>query len=421
MSWWHFIPFLGSIFQDTRHLARRNSRKVVVGSLVAIGASVVIVAPWTSPGQTANLWIDANGGTCTRQASAGAYVDAAACGGIVTALAASTGGDTVRIRPGSYSAAVITTTEKATAVTFAGSGIDTTTISNIETQDGTGGYVFTDMTLGGYYNRQHTNNVTYRNVKINSRFFIRGSSNITWDHVEATIPGSTTVPDSNFISSNYASSGAQGSSNITIKDSYIHHYRRATGTSDHVDCIAADDIDGFTVQRTRFEDCEAFSIIFGRDNGTGRGARNVLLENNIFNMHSNNSSGFYNVCFTKVESNVVVRYNSFDTQGVSECELLSTDGSVTMLANAGLSNNSLNCSNNLFVWSKNVFPSNACTGGVNSNPLFVSSSTGDFTLQAGSPAINAGSTSSFPALDFAGFARYISSAPDAGAYEYGAS
>lgn len=413
---------MGFIY-DAYHAARRKSRtyKVVAGAVVTVlVGSVVVATPGGGSGTLkANLWIDttAGVGTCTRQATAAAYADAQSCSSIPAALAQVQGGDTVRFTAGSFGSQTISSAQKSPAVTFVGAGIGTTTISNIETQDGSGGYVFQDLTMNGYYNRQRTNNVTYRNVKINSRFFIRGSTNITWDHVEASLPGSTTAPDSNFISSNYASSGALGSANVTIKDSYIHHYRRATGTSDHVDCIAVDDVDGFTVQRTRFEDCEAFSIIFGRDNGTNRGARNVLLENNIFNMHSNNSSGFYNVCFTKVEANVVVRYNSFDTQGVSECELLSTDGSVTMLANAGLSNNSLNCSNNLFVWSKNVFPANACTGGVNSNPSFVSSATGDFHLNAGSPAIDAGSTSAYPAVDFASAARYLGAAPDAGAYE----
>ena len=31
------------------------------------------------PGDVANLWVDTNGGSCTRLASPGAYVDAQAC------------------------------------------------------------------------------------------------------------------------------------------------------------------------------------------------------------------------------------------------------------------------------------------------------------------------------------------------------
>ena len=366
----------------------------------------------------ANLWIDTNGGTCTRQATPVAYADAQACSGIVAALSAAAAGDTVRIRPGSYGSATITQAKKSPAVSFIGDGTATTSVGEIRTKTGSGGLVFQDLAMSGYYNEQHTDDVTYRNAVINGNFYIRGSSNILWDHVEARIPSGTTT-SSNFISSNYASSGALGSQNITIRDSYIHHYRRAAGSSDHVDCIAADDVDGLLIERTRFEDCEAVSIIFGKDNGTGRGARNVTLQNNIFNMASNGSSGYYNVCFTKMEGPAVLRFNSFDGKGVAECELLSTRGSVRMDSNVGLSNSSGNCSNSLFTWTRNVYPASPCAGGVTANPNYVNSAGGDFNLRAGSAAIDAGS-SSYPPLDFSGSARFAGTAADAGALESGA-
>ena len=51
--------------------------------------------PPAPPTGTANLWIDLNGGSCTRQATAGAYVDAQACGSWNAAYQAASPGDTV--------------------------------------------------------------------------------------------------------------------------------------------------------------------------------------------------------------------------------------------------------------------------------------------------------------------------------------
>jgi hypothetical protein len=55
-------------------------------------------------GTGANLWVDTNGGTCTRQATAGAYVDAQACGSLNAAYAAASPGDLVLVKPGTYTA-----------------------------------------------------------------------------------------------------------------------------------------------------------------------------------------------------------------------------------------------------------------------------------------------------------------------------
>jgi hypothetical protein len=57
--------------------------------------------PPPGPG-TANLWVDTNGGSCTRQSSAGAYVDGQACSSISAAYSAAQGGDRIYVRAGSY-------------------------------------------------------------------------------------------------------------------------------------------------------------------------------------------------------------------------------------------------------------------------------------------------------------------------------
>jgi hypothetical protein len=52
----------------------------------------------------ANLWVDTNGGTCTRSASPVSYSDAAACSSFDKAWDAASAGDTILVRNGTYSA-----------------------------------------------------------------------------------------------------------------------------------------------------------------------------------------------------------------------------------------------------------------------------------------------------------------------------
>ena len=55
-------------------------------------------SPPPSGSDAGNLWIDTDGGTCTRQATAGAYATAQACGSFSSALRAAQPGDTILVR-----------------------------------------------------------------------------------------------------------------------------------------------------------------------------------------------------------------------------------------------------------------------------------------------------------------------------------
>ena len=74
-------------------------------------ASSTTATPAPSPSATptmANLWNDGNGGTCARQATAGAYSDATACGSIDAAWDAALPGDVVVLKKGQYGAQTVT-------------------------------------------------------------------------------------------------------------------------------------------------------------------------------------------------------------------------------------------------------------------------------------------------------------------------
>lgn len=77
-----------------------------MAAAIALGGGGIVVVTNNGGGGpvalTANLWVDTNGGTCVRQASAAAYADAAACSTFDGAFAAASAGDVVRIKTGSY-------------------------------------------------------------------------------------------------------------------------------------------------------------------------------------------------------------------------------------------------------------------------------------------------------------------------------
>jgi hypothetical protein len=69
-------------------------------------SAAVVVTVDNASAETANVWVDTTGGTCTRSGSAVAYVDAAACSTFQLACAAATGGDEVGVQPGTYTPAI---------------------------------------------------------------------------------------------------------------------------------------------------------------------------------------------------------------------------------------------------------------------------------------------------------------------------
>ena len=72
--------------------------------------------PRPGPAFGANLWVDSNGGNCSRTAKGG-YVDSQACGSFQAAYAASRCGDVVGVRPGSYVSQTIVSGRKTCAAT----------------------------------------------------------------------------------------------------------------------------------------------------------------------------------------------------------------------------------------------------------------------------------------------------------------
>ncbi len=94
---------------------RKHSLKWISGLLLLAG---LFAAPLSHATVTAaNLWIDTDGGTCTRSATPIAYNTATACSSFNAAITAATAGDLVAVKSGTYSSQTISANKSSPGVT----------------------------------------------------------------------------------------------------------------------------------------------------------------------------------------------------------------------------------------------------------------------------------------------------------------
>jgi hypothetical protein len=72
---------------------------------------------------TANLWVDTNGGTCTRSATRVAWADAAACASFQEAWSAALAGDTIGVKAGTYGPQLVQGDKTAETTFFGEMGV----------------------------------------------------------------------------------------------------------------------------------------------------------------------------------------------------------------------------------------------------------------------------------------------------------
>lgn len=141
----------------------------------------------------------------------------------------------------------------------------------------------------------------------------------------------------------------------------------------------------------------------------GSGNGNMAYNNIVYGQPNGINVGFFNSTNSKVYNNTI--YNN-STNGI----LIFASSSTAIIRNNIAYSNGTNINN--YNTTGGTTQSNNLT---TSNPLFVNAGTGDFHLQAGSPAIDAGVVLSEVPRDFDDGVRPAGTVYDIGAYEYGSS
>lgn len=248
---------------------------IVAAGLIVITGTVGVTCACSIPtfnSTSANLWVDTNGGTCARQASAGAYIDAQACSSLDAANDICQGGDTVMIKSGTYPVQIISGTagRSSTRCTFDVPSGETAVINCGSTTNEDGATVNGQTCLdvnGSYMTIKHitTQTYTFNGFSYQGRVDTeRAPTEITFDHVDvgAVAVGSdnTTVSHSDLGPSiDPYNNRCCGSTGDTWSDNWIHDVKRAS-VNGHIECLTFDGGTNINFVRNLWESCSTFSL-----------------------------------------------------------------------------------------------------------------------------------------------------------------
>jgi hypothetical protein len=400
----------------------RSGKASVTGSTSA--CSTTPPPPPPPSGSAANLWVDPNGGTCVRQASAGAYADAQACSWSQAYQAAQTG-DLILVRGGSYGNVKLGPNKSsisAPGVTFRTATGEQVTMGEFEN----GAW----QTNGG-----GANNLTLIGPVSSRTFQADYISNLTVDGWTVDCGGCVGIQTFHLDSDNVTVRNSEirnntdapliwiSGNNLSFENNRIHDAALNPSSGAHTECMYAWDVTNLTLKRNHFYRCAVMDVFI-----TGSSVANGgYIENNIFEKPSPGSNAFH---FrnggdpSPDPSNWDFRYNTFlGPLSISTSENPVGSGGMRIIGNAFLST-APSCNQANTTWSHNAFVSGACGTGAITNTLttylngFTNTTTpGTYTLTTTSVLIDKGSPTNYPALDLLGTTRYTGAAPDIGADE----
>jgi len=356
-------------------------------------------------GSGANLWIDPDGGSCTRSDSPAAYSDAAACtwNG---AYQAARSGDLVLVRAGNYPVTTIGPTNAAlsSAVTIQPDSGATVNVDSLTTNGSWLTLKNFNIPTGSNHARgwfNNASNITLDNVDVTGPWAnvkITGGNGVTWKNSGLGNPGNTTKRLC-----------AQGDgepmelsnvNNLLLSNIDFYPFQPELGnpacgpdSNMHLETIRVwDGVSNWRLERSRFyrgDGSGSARVFFSKISGAD--PSNVTFANNWFG----SSSGTVSIYLTANSpcNNFVFAYNAWEQGFVDQC---SPKNSLILVGNTGTEPNYLPCmgtvnTRNLWVWNA----AGSCgtdqwilDPGNSLNALKYDSD--GYHLQAGSPAINAG-------------------------------
>lgn len=437
---------------------------VFIGSSTIPALSVngtVLAGPMTGAGGlpgpvvtgtgVANLWIDTNGGTCTRQSTAGAYSDAAGCSTVDAAYTAAQAGDTVILKSGSYPMQSLTATPKGSGaqITFRGEskadvvlkGMDWATPSTASAKPDRmtlKDFTFADPTFSGGGTAKmvdviNTTSIVFDNVDVDRGYKIAdgidiagGVSSLTWRNSSICCNMNQKLV---MLDDFYSAPSCTGCTfdNVTVHDQ-VYDATSYAGEPPHAECWWVQDTTNLTIKNSRTYDC----ISTGDMNWGGSGSNvGLLIQNTVWDVAYDFAGGVDVVPGAAVGyrgSSTGKTVDGANTSGTGTIEYSIFNGSVvhngwSSLTMRGNIFKNATCETNV-TYVKNLSTTTACgtDNTVNANAFtssnFVNSANQDWRPSSGAAAqVDKGTTASYPATDLLGVVRYIGAAPDAGPYE----
>ena len=371
----------------------------------------------------ANLWVDTNGGSCARQASASAYSDSQACSWSQAYQTAQTG-DLILVRGGNYGDVKIGPNKASIAapgVTFRTASGESVVVADFENGSisGSGGgnnISFVGPVTARTFRTDRTNNIVVDGWNVDCGGCV-GEQIFHLEENNNVIVRNSEIQDNNDNSLIWING-----TNLTFEHNKIHDAALRSGSGAHTECMYVWEVTNLTLKRNQFYNCAIMDVFI-----TGGAVSNGgFVENNVFEKPTTGGLAFQ---FrnggdpSPDPNNWDFRYNTFVGPLNISDENPVGSGGMRVIGNVFLAGSSCGKSNTTYAY--NAFVSGGCGTNALVNSLatyllgFVSSGVpGNYTLSAASVLRDKGSASNYPSNDLAGTSRYTGSAPDLGAYEY---
>ena len=412
------------------------------------------------------MFVDANGGSCTRSASRVAYSDGAACGSLDAANDKCQAGDVVLIKGGTYGNQSISgsngrggmcTLEEASGETATTGSVYVSsaawvTLRGITTSQfgsenpliptsqkdigvfNSANVLIENNDMGGFNISGTEGNVTYRGNDIGP-----------CDNYDSTEPNTGNLPSCTNGKINASDPQTRG---VTIENNSIHDFRcdqrdapnsftNGIGDDDcHWECMWVNASIDTTIRGNQFAVCDATAQLFLTMFSTPTGYQNLTVENNWF---GTGGSTAYGVASGHCEnfggtdySNVKIRFNVFADNKRWAWDG-NCSGTIAATGNVLFKDSYTDCGGSTISWAYNIFviPQGGTNGSCGTNKLVYGSSINGLTVNPTSNFHLAGAAGSTmadnyvpasvaggcPATDIDGKARATSGACDAGADE----
>ena len=377
---------------------------------------------------TANLWVDATGGSCVRQATPAAYADAQACSWNGAYQAAQTG-DLILIRGGNYGDVKIGPNKASVGgVTFRTASGESVVVDDLENGHIAGGTGASNVSFIGpassrTFRSDKASNVVVDNWKVDCG----GCDGVQTFHLEDA--NNVVVTNSEIQNNNNNSLMWISGSNLTFANNLIHDAGLPSGSGAHTECMYAWNVTNLTLRGNHFWHCSVMDVFITG----GSVASGGLVENNVFEKPWSSTGRVGNgYAFhfrnggnpSPDPSNWDFRYNTFvGPLSITTGENPVGAGGMRVIGNVFLAG--APCGHANSTYSHNAFVSGGCGANNVVSSLatllagFVATSDpGNYALTAGSVLRDKGSPTVYPSGDKAGTPRPSGSAPDIGAYEF---